>query len=233
MPFIAGLGIPRSLARDHDLMLMAHPTFSGGHFVSRREGIDHGLLFGMLLRIVGADVAVFPNVGGRFQFTRDDCAGIAARLRAPLGRLLPAWPCPASGMSFKQLPGMCADYGPDAALLIGGALIGHGEDLEASTRTHLDTIRAASQERLEAPGPPRELPFDAQAPRVLAHRLARSGPARGAVGAMPPQPRGPCTRRPTAPDQENSFNWLSSFLACLPGIRERRLSRSRSSMSAR
>ena len=169
-PFIAGLGIARSLARDHDLMLMAHPTFSGGHFVSRREGIEHGLLFGTLLRIAGADVAVFPNTGGRFQFTREDCASIAARLRAPLGRLRPAWPCPAGGMTFEQLPGMCADYGPDAVLLIGGALIGHGRDLEASTRTFLDVIRAASEERLGPPAPPRALPFDAQAPRVLAHR---------------------------------------------------------------
>jgi len=169
-PFIAGLGIARSLARDHDLMLMAHPTFSGGHFVSRHEGIDHGLLFGTLLRIAGADVAVFPNVGGRFRFTRDDCASIAARLLAPLGRLRPAWPCPAGGMTFEQLPGMCADYGPDAVLLIGGALIGHGEDLEASTRTFLDVIRAASEERLEPPAPPRASPFDAQGPRVLAHR---------------------------------------------------------------
>ena len=169
-PFIAGLGIARSLARDHDLMLMAHPTFSGGHFVSRREGIEHGLLFGTLLRIAGADVAVFPNTGGRFRFTRDDCASIAARLRAPLGRLRPAWPCPAGGMTFEQLPGMCADYGPDAVLLIGGALIGHGSDLEASTRTFLDVIRAASEERLEPPAPPRAFPFDAQAPRVLAHR---------------------------------------------------------------
>ena len=169
-PFIAGLGIARSLARDHDLMLMAHPTFSGGHFVSRHEGIDHGLLFGTLLRIAGADVAVFPNVGGRFRFTRDDCASIAARLRAPLGQLRPAWPCPAGGMTFAQLPGMCADYGPDAVLLIGGALIGHGEDLEASTRTFLDVIRAASEERLEPPAPPCAPPFDAQGPRVLAHR---------------------------------------------------------------
>ena len=169
-PFIAGLGIARSLARDHDLMLMAHPTFSGGHFVSRREGIDPGLLFGTLLRIAGADVAVFTNVGGRFRFTRDDCASIAARLRAPLGRLPPAWPCPAGGMTFEQIPGLCADYGPDAVLLIGGALIGHGEDLEASTRTYLDVIREASQERLESPAPPREFPFDAQEPRVLAHR---------------------------------------------------------------
>ena len=169
-PFIAGLGTARSLARDHDLMLMAHPTFSGGHFVSRREGIEHGLLFGTLLRIAGADVAVFPNTGGRFEFGRKDCASIAARLRAPLGRLPPAWPCPAGGMGFGQLPGMCADYGPDAVLLIGGALIGHGEDLEASTRSFLDIIRANSAERLE---PPRLLPgppADAGAPRVLAHR---------------------------------------------------------------
>ena len=169
-PFIAGLGTARSLARDHDLVLMAHPTFSGGHFVSRREGIEHGLLFGTLLRIAGADVAVFPNTGGRFEFGRKDCASIAARLRAPLGRLPPAWPCPAGGMGFEQLPAMCADYGPDAMLLIGGALIGHGADLEASTRSFLDVIRAHSTERLEPPRPLPEPPADTCAPRVLAHR---------------------------------------------------------------
>ena len=169
-PFIAGLGTARSLARDYDLALMAHPTFSGSHFASREHGIEPGLLFGTLLRIAGADIAVFANVGGRFAFTRDECTGLAARLRAPLGRLAPAWPCPAGGMSFEQLPRMCADYGPDTVLLIGGALIGHGEDLEASTRTYLDVIRAASEERLEPPRPLREHSFDAQAPRVLAHR---------------------------------------------------------------
>ena len=169
-PFIAGLGTARSLARDHDLMLMAHPTFSGSHFVSQEHGIEPGLLFGTLLRIAGADIAIFPNAGGRFGFTRDDCTSIAARLRAPLGRLPPAWPCPAGGMAFEQLPGMCADYGPDAVLLIGGALIGHGEDLETSTRSFLDVIRAASDERLEPLRPLRERPFDTRAPRVLAHR---------------------------------------------------------------
>ena len=169
-PFIAGLGIARSLARDHDLMLMAHPTFSGGHFVSRHEGIEHGLLFGTLLRIAGADIAVFPNVGGRFRFTREHCASIATRLRAPLGGIPPAWPCPAGGMHLEQIPEMCADYGPDAVLLIGGALIGHGDDLEASTRTFLDVIRAASAERLESPRPLRGQSPDSPPPRVIAHR---------------------------------------------------------------
>ena len=150
-PFIAGLGINRSLARDHDLMLMAHPTFSGGHFVSRHEGIDHGLLFGTLLRIAGADIAVFPNVGGRFgsaattaRASRHGSARRSGGSRPP-GRVRPA------ECSLAQLPEMCADYGPDAVLLIGGALIGHGDDLEASTRAFLDVIRAASEERLEPP----------------------------------------------------------------------------------
>ena len=169
-PFIAGLGIARSLARDHDLVLMAHPTFSGSHFASREHGIEPGLLFGTLLRIAGADIAIFANTGGRFAFTRGECAGIAERLRAPLGRLRPAWPCPAGGMNLEHLPGMCADYGPDAVLLIGGALIGHGDDLESSTRTFLDVIRAASEERLEPSRPPGEPPRDAEAPRVLKHR---------------------------------------------------------------
>ena len=169
-PFIAGLGINRSLARDHDLVLMAHPTFAGGHFVSRREGIGHGLLFGTLLRIAGADIAIFPNAGGRFELAREDCADIADRLGASLGPLRPAWPCPAGGMSLAHLPRMCADYGHDAVLLIGGALLGHGDDLESSTRTFLDVIRAASEERLEPPRPPREPPLDARTPRVLKHR---------------------------------------------------------------
>ncbi len=169
-PFVAGFGVNRSLARDHDLVLMAHPTFAGGHFISRREGIDHGLLFGTLLRIAGADISIFPNAGGRFELTREDCAGIAHRLGGPLGPMRPAWPCPAGGMNLAHLPRMCADYGHDAVLLIGGALIGHGDDLESSTRTFLDVIRTAAEERLEPPRPPRPPPLDAQAPRVLRHR---------------------------------------------------------------
>ena len=151
-------------------MLMAHPTFAGSHFASREHGIEPGVLFGTLLRIAGADIAIFANAGGRFTYTIDECKGIAARLRGPLGGLRPTLPCPAGGMSFEQIPRMCADYGPDSVLLIGGALIGHGSDLEASTRSFADAVRASSNERLEPPRPLREPPFDARASRVLAHR---------------------------------------------------------------
>ena len=33
------------------------------------------------------DISIFPNHGGRFSFTREQCLGVAARLREPLGDL--------------------------------------------------------------------------------------------------------------------------------------------------
>ena len=54
-------------------------------------------------------------------------------------------------MSLDNLEQMAADYGPDACLLIGGALLSHSDDLSSSTRHFLDLIRDHFDERLEDP----------------------------------------------------------------------------------
>ena len=79
-------------------------------------------------------------------------------------------------------------------LLIGGALLGHGDDLESSTRTYLDVIRAASGERLEPPRPPREPPLQAQTPRVLKapSRIRVERPPELSVQGRAQCRRGPC-----------------------------------------
>ena len=59
------------------------------------------------------------------------------------------------------------EEGADAALLIGGVLIGHGADLEASTRAFLDVVRDASKEHLKPPRPLPERPLESHAPRLL------------------------------------------------------------------
>lgn len=120
-PFIIGFETVRSLARDHEsgadgapFRLRETPRVAAAGHRARVPPRN----VGTLLRLAGADISIFPNVGGRFASTRDECTSITARLRAPFGPLPPAWPCPAGGMSFEQLPQMCADYGPDAVLLI-------------------------------------------------------------------------------------------------------------------
>ncbi len=139
-PFLLGLDLTRSLLARFPLVSMAHPSFSGSYYQSRNQGVSHGIMLGTLLRLAGCDISVFPNHGGRFSFTQDECLEIQKKLNEPLGGLAPAFPAPAGGMNFERLPSMGKDYGKDAVYLIGGALIGHSNDLCQSTQRFLVEI---------------------------------------------------------------------------------------------
>ncbi len=173
-PMIMGLDTARAHAQAYELLLMAHPALTGSYTNSDTQGIDHGLLLGTLFRLIGADISIFPNVGGRFAYQAEDCASIRDRLRAPLGALRPAWPCPAGGMHLSNLDTMAADYGADSVFLIGGALLGHSDQLTASTARFLDEIRRHFDERLEAPERPEKF-SDEAAQSVLRHLKFEDG----------------------------------------------------------
>lgn len=142
-PMIAGLDTVRALAERERMLVMSHPTFTGAFQHDRNHGLEPGLLLGLLFRLAGIDVSVFVNSGGRFDFTREECGGIATALRAPLGDLPPAWPCPAGGMQFDRVGEMVAQFGPDTVLLVGGALLTHAPDVTDATRAYLDAVREA------------------------------------------------------------------------------------------
>lgn len=132
-PLIAGLDQVRHLAETFPLMFLAHPTFSGAYFHDASHGIEPGLLLGTFFRLAGCDATIYPNLGGRFSFSADECRHIAARVLEPLGHLAPAWPAPAGGMSFNNIAQMASESGADAMFLIGGALLADSTDLRVST----------------------------------------------------------------------------------------------------
>jgi ribulose-bisphosphate carboxylase large chain len=173
-PLIMGLDTVRTLAVRHHLAVMAHPSLAGAYVNEHDSGIDPAVLLGTLFRLAGADISIFPNAGGRFAFTAKQCTRIADALRAPLGSIAPAWACPAGGMRFDNIRRMCTEYGPDAILLVGGALLGHGADLRASTADFAGAIRARfpGRETEPAPGP---APGRTRGRAPLAERLLRHG----------------------------------------------------------
>jgi ribulose-bisphosphate carboxylase large chain len=136
--------------------------------------MDHGVLLGTLFRLMGADISIFPNVGGRFAYSADDCARIRDSLRAPLGGLRQAWPCPAGGMRMNNIENMAADYGADAVFLVGGALLGHSCRLQSSTSQFLDEIRRHFDQRIDRPARPTD-PRDALAEAVVRHLKFEDG----------------------------------------------------------
>jgi ribulose-bisphosphate carboxylase large chain len=150
-PFLAGLDTIRALSERYSMLVMAHPTFAGAYCVDRRHGVETGLLLGKLFRLIGADVSVFPNSGGRFSFSEDDCQSVTRHLRAPLGSLNAGWPAPAGGMRFDNLGHMASQYGQDAVFLIGGALLSHSTNLRQSTREFLKRTESQFPTKLVDP----------------------------------------------------------------------------------
>ena len=145
LPGLTGFDAMRAIAGDDslDLPIMSHPSFLGSHMVSPGQGIDHGILLGTIARLSGADISVFPNHGGRFSFSAEQCLDIRDRCLAPLGSLPATWASPGGGMSLDRIPQILAFYGSDVALLIGGAL--YRGDLAANARAMLAAARGQLQ----------------------------------------------------------------------------------------
>ena len=131
-PGLVGWDQMRALADDDSvgLPILFHPSLLGGFTVGPEAGIDHQVLYGTLARLAGADAVIFPNFGGRFSFSTDDCRGITAGCASPLGEISTAFPTPAGGMSLDRVAELRDFYGDDVVLLIGGDLHRHGDLVE-------------------------------------------------------------------------------------------------------
>jgi ribulose-bisphosphate carboxylase large chain len=134
-PMLVGLAVFADLVAAHpDLVFLGHPSFGGAARVAPP------LLIGTIFRGLGADAVIFPNFGGRFSYTPDECAAIATRARSAEPSR-PALPVPAGGMTVDRVPELIGFYGHDAMLLIGGGLL-TAADPGGAAREFVDTVAA-------------------------------------------------------------------------------------------
>ena len=140
-PFLIGLDCFRSLREKYPVLWMAHPAFSGAFFADKMHGFRPGLLLGTILRLLGADMVIYPDAGGRFTFTPEECRDIANGLRDDYkGDFKPAMPVPAGGISLSKAALVREFYGEDVMLLIGGSVYLHKKGLEKATRELLELL---------------------------------------------------------------------------------------------
>lgn len=129
-PGLVGLDAIKELAEDDevDLPIFSHPAFSGCYAINR-QGFTFRAYYGQLMRMAGADAVIFPNYGGRFSLSVEDCVAIARAGKEPMGHFKPMFSCPAGGMQINRIEDMTENYGNDVLLLIGGGLFTCGDDL--------------------------------------------------------------------------------------------------------
>jgi ribulose-bisphosphate carboxylase large chain len=144
-PGLTGFDLMRELADDDSLGLpiLTHPALQGS-FVTGTGGMSHGVIFGLLARLAGADATIFPNFGGRFSFSREECKDIFKGTEAPMGRIKSIFPAPGGGMSLARVPEMLETYGKDLIFLIGGGLFKHGPDLVENCRHFRKMVESLS-----------------------------------------------------------------------------------------
>jgi len=138
-PMIVGLPSFETLVRDNPGMaFIAHPAMAGA------SRIAPPALLGTLFRLLGADAVIFPNLGGRFGYTRETCRAIADAASARIAGIKPALPVPAGGMTLRRVPEILSFYGNDAMLLIGGDLLLAGPAMTAAARAFQSAVEKAT-----------------------------------------------------------------------------------------
>lgn len=134
-PMIYGLPAFAEVVADHgDMAFLAHPAFAG------TGRIAPAVLLGRLFRLYGADAVIYPNYGGRFSYSAEQCQALAAAARQPWHHLRAAAPVPAGGMSVARVDEMLEFYGPDVMLLISGDLLS-SEDVGARAAHFVHAVR--------------------------------------------------------------------------------------------
>ncbi len=142
-PGLTGLDAMREVAEDDTIALpiFSHPAFQGS-YVLGKNGISHQVLFGQIPRLAGADATIYPNFGGRFSFSIEECRRIAESSNSPMGQLKSIFPCPAGGMSLESIPESLKVYGNDVIFLVGGGLFRQGPDIIENSKYFKGLVEA-------------------------------------------------------------------------------------------
>ena len=123
-PGLTGFDAMASLAQlsSLSLPLLAHPDFLGSHYVTSDCGIAPAVLFGLLPRLAGADITIYPTYGLNYPISEKDCRQIAAACRRALGGCPPILPTAAGRMTASRIREMVTLYGSDLVFILGSDL---------------------------------------------------------------------------------------------------------------
>ena len=149
-PGLTGFDAMASLAQlsSLSLPLLAHPDFLGSHYVTSDCGIAPAVLFGLLPRLAGADITIYPTYGLNYPISEEDCRQIAAACRRALGGCPPILPTAAGRMTASRIREMITLYGSDLVFILGSDLRREPTHIHSAC---LDFLRLVEAETCASP----------------------------------------------------------------------------------
>lgn len=135
-PGLTGFDAMRSLSSDESLNLpiLSHPAFLGASVGSERGGVAPGILYGLLPRLAGADLTIYPAFGAGYSISQQDCLSIAQRCRKSWVALHPTMPAVGGRIGPGRLSELRSVLGSDVAFIVGSRIQKDPEGIPAALR---------------------------------------------------------------------------------------------------
>lgn len=111
-PGLTGFDALRTLRSDDEISLpiASHPSMLGTFVDRERSGLASPVVYGLLPRLVGSDLSIYPAFGSDYPMSQSDCALIAAHCRQ-------SWGC-----LHSMMPAVGGRIGPERLVELGAAL---------------------------------------------------------------------------------------------------------------
>ena len=142
-PGLTGFDALRSLSSDGrlNLPILSHPTFLGASVGSDRGGLAPAVVYGLLPRLAGADLTIYPVFGSDYPMSQQDCLSVAQRCRESWGSLKTTMPAVGGRIQPERLSELGMVLGSDLAFIVGSHIQKDPDGIRAALRTFHRAMR--------------------------------------------------------------------------------------------
>jgi ribulose-bisphosphate carboxylase large chain len=123
-PGLTGFDALRTLRSDDEIALpiASHPSMLGTAIDRGRGGLAASVVYGLLPRLVGSDVSIYPAFGSDYPMSRPDCVLVAEHCRQSWGSLRSMMPAVGGRIGPERLVELDSALGGEMILILGSRI---------------------------------------------------------------------------------------------------------------
>ena len=123
-PGLTGFDAVRMLRSDDDIALPIanHPSMMGTFVHQGVGGFASPVAYGLLPRLVGSDLSIYPTFGSDYPMSQHDCASVAKYCRQSWGSLKSMMPAVGGRIGPERLSELGSTLGRDITFIVGSRI---------------------------------------------------------------------------------------------------------------
>jgi ribulose-bisphosphate carboxylase large chain len=133
-PGLTGFDAMRTLRSDDEIALpiASHPSMLGTLVDQGRGGLAAPVVYGLLPRLVGSDLSIYPAFGSGYPMSQQECVSVADQCRQVWGAIKPIMPAIGGRIGIERIVELGSVLGRDAIFVLGSRMQQNPENIVAA-----------------------------------------------------------------------------------------------------